>query len=93
MNKQSSLVGRYRQLRKSLIHFKEALITTIDMSWGFYQLPMEPKSQNYTAFSRRFGSFKWLRMPMELTGSPNTFQSLMERACWTHVEHYRTLIR
>ena len=48
------------------------------MSWGFYQLPMEPKSQNYTAFSTPFGSFKWLRMPMGLTGSPNTFQSLME---------------
>ena len=45
---------------------------------GFYQLPMEPKSQNYTAFSTPFGSFKWLRMPMGLTGSPNTFQSLME---------------
>ena len=39
---------------------------------------MEPKSQNYTAFSTSFGSFKWLRMPMGLTGSPNTSQSLME---------------
>ena len=39
---------------------------------------MEPKSQNYTAFSTPFGSFKWLRMPMGLTGSPNTFHSLME---------------
>ena len=48
------------------------------MSWGFYQLPMEPESQNYTAFSTLFGSLKWLRMPMRLTGSPNTFQSLME---------------
>ena len=55
-----------------------AYFTTIDMSWGFYQLPMEPKSQNYTAFSTPFGSFKWLRMPIGLTCSPNTFQSLME---------------
>ena len=55
-----------------------AYFTTIDMSWGFYQLPMEPKNQNYTAFSTRFGSFKWLRMPMGLTGSPKAFQSLME---------------
>ena len=52
--------------------------TTIIMSWGFYQLPMELKSQNYTALNTLFGSFKWLRMPMGLTGSPNTFQSLME---------------
>ena len=55
-----------------------AYFTTIYMSWGFYQLAMEPKTQNYTAFSTPFGSFKWLRMPMGLTGSPNTFQSLME---------------
>ena len=71
-----------------------AYFTTIDMSWGFHQLPMEPKSQNYTAFSTPFGSFKWLRMPMGLTGSPNTFQSLMEHVLvgltW---EHYRTLFR
>ena len=51
-----------------------AYFTTIDMSWGFYQLPMETKSQNYSAFSTPFGSFKWLRMPMGLTGSPNTFK-------------------
>ena len=51
--------------------------TTIDMSWGFYQLAMAEESQNYTAFSTLFGSFKWLRMPMGLTGSPNNFQSLM----------------
>ena len=55
-----------------------AYFATIDMSWGFYQLPIEPKSQNYTAFSTPFGSFKWLRKAMGLTGSPNTFKSLME---------------
>ena len=49
------------------------------MSWGFYQLPMEEASQDYKAFSTLFGSFKWLRMPMGLTGSPNIFQSLMEK--------------
>ena len=51
----------------------------MDLSWGFYQLPMEPESQNYTAYSTPFESFKWLRMPMGLTGSPKIFQSLMEQ--------------
>ena len=55
-----------------------AFFSTIDMSWGFYQLPMDEKSQDFTAFSIPFGSYKRLRMPMGLTGSPNTFQSLME---------------
>ena len=53
--------------------------STIDMSWGFYQLPFETDSQDYTAFSTPFGSFKWLVMPMGLTGSPPVFQSLMEK--------------
>ena len=53
--------------------------TTIDMSWGFYQLPMAEEVQNFTAFSTDFESFKWLRMPTWLTGSPNIFRSLMEQ--------------
>ena len=55
-----------------------AFFSTIDMSWFFYQLTMDEKSQDFTAFSTPFGSYKWLRMPMGLTGSPNTFQNLME---------------
>ena len=55
------------------------VFSTIDMSWGFYQLPLEQSSQDYTAFSTPFGSFKWLVMPMGLTGSPPVFQSLMEK--------------
>ena len=57
---------------------RSAYFTTIDMCWGFYQLPMDIKSQDLTAFRTLFGSFKWLRMPMGLRGSRNTFQSLME---------------
>ena len=49
------------------------------MSGGFYQLTREGVSQYYTAFSTPFGSIKWLRMPMGLNGSPNTFQSRMEK--------------
>ena len=88
------LVLDYRQLKKQTIkscwpiHSIEEIFdilegseyfTTMDMSWGFYQLPMEEGSQDFTAFSTPFGSFKWLRMPMGLTGSPKTFQSLMEQ--------------
>ena len=49
------------------------------MSWGFYQLPMAGEGQDFTTCSGPFGSFKWLRMPIGLTGSPNTFQRLMEQ--------------
>ena len=55
-------------------------ISTINMSWGFYQLPLETGSQDYTAFSTPFGSSNWLVMPMGLTGSPTVFQSLMKKS-------------
>ena len=53
--------------------------TTIGMSWCFYHMLMEEGSQEFTAFNTPFGTFKRLRMPMGLTGSPNTFQSFMEQ--------------
>ena len=56
-----------------------AYFTSIDMSAGFYQDPMEEASQHYTTFSTPFGFFKWLRMPMGLTGRPPTFQGLVEK--------------
>ena len=56
-----------------------AYFTSIDMSAGFNQVPMEESSQDYTASSLAFGSFKWLRTPMGLTGSPPTFQCLVEK--------------
>ena len=87
------LVIEYRQLNKRTIKSSwpipsieesfdtlegSSFFSTIDTSRGFCQVPMYTASQNFTAFSTPFGSFKWLRMPMGLTGSPNTFQNLME---------------
>ena len=56
-----------------------AYFASIDISAGFYQVPLENTSQNYTVFTTPFGSFKWLRVPMELSGSPPTFQCLVEK--------------
>ena len=53
--------------------------TTLDMSWGFHQLPMEEGSQHFTAISTPFGTSKWLCMLMGQTGCPNTFQSFVEQ--------------
>ena len=88
------LVIDYRQLNKQTIKScwpipsieeifdtleGSAYFTSIDMSAGFHQVPLEKKSQDYTAFSTPFGSYKWLVMPMGLTGSPPTFQCLVEK--------------
>ena len=88
------LVINYRQLNKQTVKscwplpsVEEFFVTqkrsccfsTIDMSWGFYQLPLETSSQGCIAFSTPFGPFKWLVMPMSLTGSSPVLQSLMEK--------------
>ena len=49
---------------------RSACFTTIDMSWGFYQLPMDIKSQDLTAFSTPLGS------PLQV--APNTHGSYRE---------------
>ena len=56
-----------------------AYFTSIDMSAGFYQVPMEESSLDYTAFSTPFGCFKKLRKPMGLTGIPPNFQCLVKK--------------
>ena len=67
------LVINYRQLNKQTIKSSWPIpsieeifetsegsfyFSTIDMSWGFYQLHIEEASQDYTAFSTPFRSFK-----------------------------------
>ena len=54
------------------------LFCVLDLSAGFYQIPLEEKSKDKTSFSTRFGSFRWTRMPMGLCNSPATFQRAMQ---------------
>ena len=52
--------------------------STIDISTGLYQVPLDKEIQDYTGFSTPVGSLKWLRRPGGLTGSPNIFHSPIE---------------
>ena len=54
-------------------------LTSIDLSSGFFQLPIHPESQRYTAFNTCYGTFKFLRLPMGLSSSPSSFQLLMDK--------------
>lgn len=56
------------------------IISTLDMSEAFHQIPMEEKSREYTAFVvEGKGLLEWVRMPYGLTGAPATFQQLMDK--------------
>ncbi len=49
----------------------------LDLSSGFFQIPLHKDSVKKTAFSTPFGLFAWKRMPQGLTSSPATFQRAM----------------
>ena len=51
--------------------------TSIDLKSGFHQVPLDPESRPYTAFSTDQGHFEFLRLPQGLKNSPSTFQSVM----------------
>ena len=55
------------------------IFTTIDLTAGFWQMLLEPKSRPYTAFTvPGQGQFHWVCSPMGLQGMPSSFQRLIE---------------
>jgi Reverse transcriptase (RNA-dependent DNA polymerase) len=49
----------------------------MDLLKGFYQLPMDPDSIQYTAFNTLLGKFEFLVMPMGLQSAPGSFMRAM----------------
>ena len=66
------------ELTESFTERVPNFITSIGLSSGFFQMKLAPDSSKYTAFNTCFGTFKFLRVPMGLHTSPNSFQLLMD---------------
>ena len=54
-----------------------AYFTTLDLSSGYYNIPMKEEDIQKTAFSTRRDHWEFVRMPMGLSTAPGTFQKLM----------------
>ena len=52
-------------------------ISKLDLSKGFYQVPLTEKAQPKTAFTCHRGAFQFTRMPFGVKNAPACFQSLM----------------
>jgi hypothetical protein len=48
-----------------------------DLTSGYYQAPIEEDSRKFTAFLTRHGVYRWLRLPMGLTGACSYFQQAL----------------
>jgi hypothetical protein len=51
----------------------------MDLLWGYYQVKLREQDIPFTAFSTPDGLFEYLVTPMGLSGSPGTFNRLLQR--------------
>ena len=54
-------------------------ITTLDLAKGYWQVPMDKRDREKTAFSSPLGLMQFTVMPFGLSGAPATFQRLMDQ--------------
>ena len=67
--------------RKDVIFDKMAgakLFTSVDLLWGFFQLPLSKSDSHVTAFSTPDGLFEYKVTPMGLASSPAAFNKLIQ---------------
>ena len=53
-------------------------ITTLDLTKGYYQVPVAPEDKEKTAFITAYGKYQFTTMPFGLVSAPPTFQRLMD---------------
>jgi len=54
-------------------------ITTLDLSKGYWQVPVAKEDQEKTAFTTPWGLFQFTRMPFGLQGASATFQRKLDQ--------------
>lgn len=59
-------------------------ITVVDLRRGYWQVPMEEKSQKFTAFVTHEGQYAWKVMPFGLKNSAATFQRMVNKLLSQH---------
>ena len=57
---------------------KAKIFSTIDLTKGYYQVPMDPRDKHKTSVITEFGKFQFLVMPFGHKNVPSTFQRMMD---------------
>ena len=92
-NGQIFLVVDYRQLNKVTVSdpyvfprieeiiesmAPSSIFSTLDLAKGYYQVLVDPDSQDKTTFVSQFGKYKFRVMPFGLKNAPTTFRRLVD---------------
>lgn len=56
------------------------VLSTIDLTKGYWQIPMVPTAREKTASATSSGLYHFVKMPFGLHGAPTLFQILMDKA-------------
>ena len=68
--------------------------TTLDLTTGYWQIPLDPASQQKSAFTTHCGLHEFTWMPFGLCNGPATFQRLMQtvlaglecKSCFVYID-------
>jgi len=69
-----------------------SFITNLDAVKGYYQIPIHPDSQKYTAIVTHCGIYEHLKTPFGISTSAQNFQRCMDQILRPHHEYARAYI-
>lgn len=72
--------------------FGNNFFSTLDLTSGFYNLPMHEQDKKYTAFISPMGLHEYNRMPQGLCNSPASFMRMMLSIFWRYELYQLTVL-
>ncbi|GBN20764.1 Retrovirus-related Pol polyprotein from transposon 297 [Araneus ventricosus] len=82
------------KIARDLLHEVEKanFISLLDLTKGYWQVPMKEEARHFTAFVTHSGHFQWKVLPFGMKNAGSPFQRSMDKALAPHREYCRSHI-